>query len=364
MDFAAHLDLIFRGGSLSLSAIIIVQMLRQLPVTLSALLCCAFMVCAAAYVFYPTLELTFNPVTSQTGLAAASISLVQFIGFMTVVTFWMFTRALASEQYRIGSIELFVIATTALMFIPICMVELPFAETIKLTHIVYSLALVTDAMRVTFFNFRDDLVENRRQLSKALLCIIPVTGVVIVGFVFLEALEIESAVPMFLQSGAVLATLFAFLTSISSLRENLISMPVTSKAVNETTLAPADRLELNRLRTLMEHGVYLEPNLTIGSLAAKMSMPEHRLRKLINNHLGHRNFASFINDQRIEEAKRRLGKGELAREQITGLAFDLGFASLAPFNRAFRDRVGMSPSEYRTKALTLAIANEGHPLHS
>ena len=219
-------------------------------------------------------------------------------------------------------------------------------------------------MLVTFFNFRNDLVENRRQLSKALLCIIPVTGAVISGFVVLEALEMEHAVPKLLLSGAELATLFAFLLAISTLRESLLFVPETVKPINDAALTPADRIELTRLRALMQHGVFLEPNLTIGTLAAKMNMPEHRLRKLINNHLGHRNFAAFINDQRIDEAKRRLGNGELAREQITGLAFDLGFASLAPFNRAFRDRVGMSPSEYRTKALTLAIAQHDHPMHS
>jgi AraC-like DNA-binding protein len=356
MDMTASLDLILRGGALSLCAIIAMQMLRQRPHYISAIICASFVLCTAAYVI--------NPLVKMAMPESLAFHVPQFIGFMTVVTFWMFTRAIATDHYRIRLIEAVIIVSTALMYIPICVVDLPYRSVIKSAHIFYSLALIGDALRVTFFNFRNDLVENRRKLSKALLCIVPVTGLVITGFVFLEFFELENAVPQFLQSGAVLATLFAFLMSISALRENLISMPAAIKPVNDATLAPADRLELNRLRTMMEHGVYLEPNLTIGSLASKMSMPEHRLRKLINNHLGHRNFAEFINDQRIEEAKRRLGNGALAREQITGLAFDLGFASLAPFNRAFRDRVGMSPSEYRTKALTLAIANEGHPLHS
>jgi AraC-like DNA-binding protein len=356
MDFASNLDLIFRGGALSLCAIVAVQMLRQEPRTLTGFVCAVFMLCTSAYVVSPLVKLALPD--------HWLMHIPQFFGFMTVVAFWMVARALASDNYRFGILETAVIVTTALLYIPVCIETFPYRQAFKAIHIAYSLVLVADALRVTFFNFRDDLVENRRQLSKALLCIIPVTGVVIIGFVFLEALELESAVPMFLQSGAVLATLFAFLMSISTLRDNLISLPAASKPASDTTLNPADRLELNRLRTMMEHGVYLEPNLTIGSLAAKMHMPEHRLRKLINNHLGHRNFAAFINDQRIDEAKRRLGNGDLAREQITGLAFDLGFASLAPFNRAFRDRVGMSPSEYRTKALTIAIASEGHPMHS
>ena len=101
----------------------------------------------------------------------------------------------------------------------------------------------------------------------------------------------------------------------------------------------------------MNEGIYLNSGLTIGELANRMNMPEHRLRRLINKGLGYRNFAAFINDHRIEEARRRLSEPETAREQITSLAFDLGYSSLAPFNRAFRERMGMSPSQYREKAL-------------
>ena len=101
----------------------------------------------------------------------------------------------------------------------------------------------------------------------------------------------------------------------------------------------------------MDEGLYLSPGLTIGSLANMLELPEHRLRKLINNGMGYRNFAGFLNDYRIDEARRRLASAEFVNRQITTLAFDVGFGSLAPFNRAFRDRTGMSPTEYREKML-------------
>jgi AraC-like DNA-binding protein len=47
----------------------------------------------------------------------------------------------------------------------------------------------------------------------------------------------------------------------------------------------------------------------------------------------------------------------MAREQIIQHAFSLGYASLAPFNRAFRERVGVSPTEYREGALAGAITH-------
>jgi len=48
-----------------------------------------------------------------------------------------------------------------------------------------------------------------------------------------------------------------------------------------------------------------EEGLTIGMLATKLAVPEHRLRRAINQSLGYRNFSSFINRARIEAASKR-----------------------------------------------------------
>jgi hypothetical protein len=37
-------------------------------------------------------------------------------------------------------------------------------------------------------------------------------------------------------------------------------------------------------------------------LSAKLSVPEYRLRRLINQKLGHRNFSAFVNGYRLSEA--------------------------------------------------------------
>jgi AraC-like DNA-binding protein len=44
---------------------------------------------------------------------------------------------------------------------------------------------------------------------------------------------------------------------------------------------------------------------------------------------------------------------------MTGLAFDVGFASLASFNRAFKLVEGRSPTEFRAEQLALAAAPPG-----
>jgi AraC-like DNA-binding protein len=113
-------------------------------------------------------------------------------------------------------------------------------------------------------------------------------------------------------------------------------------------LTPADRLVLTRLTVAMdEDEVWRGEDLSISALAALVGAPEHRLRKLINGVLGHRNFADYVNGRRIEAAKVALAAPDLALKSISTVAYDLGFASLGPFNRAFRAATGVTPTEWR-----------------
>ena len=94
--------------------------------------------------------------------------------------------------------------------------------------------------------------------------------------------------------------------------------------------------------------------LTVAQLAHEIGLPEHRLRRLINDRLGHRNFTAFINQRRIEAACAALTEQTGGYRTIASIAFDLGFGSLGPFNRAFRDATGLTPTEYRRRNATSA----------
>jgi AraC-like DNA-binding protein/uncharacterized membrane protein YhdT len=113
----------------------------------------------------------------------------------------------------------------------------------------------------------------------------------------------------------------------------------------------AERLMLGKLNALMAAGSWRREGLTIGELAAELGEPEHRLRRLINQRLGHRNFADFVNSYRIDAAKARLADPTQARTTVAAIAFDLGYGSLGPFNRAFRAATGATPTEWRREAL-------------
>ena len=72
---------------------------------------------------------------------------------------------------------------------------------------------------------------------------------------------------------------------------------------------PSRPLLLRRLDRLMSvERIYRQEGLTIAMLAAKLDVPEHRLRQVINEGLGHRNFNAFLNRYRIDEAKAALSE--------------------------------------------------------
>ena len=101
------------------------------------------------------------------------------------------------------------------------------------------------------------------------------------------------------------------------------------------------------MRLMSDERIYRHEGITIGTLATKLAVPEYRLRRLINQQLGYRNFNVFLNDHRIEEAKAALADPSQAEVPVITIAMDAGFQSLGPFNRAFKATTGVTPSEYR-----------------
>lgn len=118
---------------------------------------------------------------------------------------------------------------------------------------------------------------------------------------------------------------------------------------NPDAVAP---LVLRRLDRLMKvERVYRQEGLTIAMLAAKLDLPEHRLRQVINERLGHRNFNAFLNRYRLDEAKASLSDASQRDVPVLTIAMDAGFQSIGPFNRAFKADTGLTPTEFRRDAL-------------
>jgi AraC-like DNA-binding protein len=115
------------------------------------------------------------------------------------------------------------------------------------------------------------------------------------------------------------------------------------------TIAPPLLRRLDHLMTAER--AYRQEGLTIGLLAARLDLPEYRLRQAINEGLGYRNFNAFLNRYRIDEAKAALSDASQRDVPVLTIAMDAGFQSIGPFNRAFKADTGMTPTEFRRDAL-------------
>jgi AraC-like DNA-binding protein len=104
-----------------------------------------------------------------------------------------------------------------------------------------------------------------------------------------------------------------------------------------------------KLGQLMLDGFYQETQLSIKQLANKLKTPEHQLRELINKHLGFRNFSDFLSSYRIPAACAQFEDIAHIRKPILTIALELGYGSIATFNRTFKAQKGMTPKEYRSK---------------
>lgn len=99
-------------------------------------------------------------------------------------------------------------------------------------------------------------------------------------------------------------------------------------------------------RRLRQEEWWREPDLTLAVLARRMGTNDGRLSRAINLGLGV-NFSVFVNGVRAEAVAEAMR--ERPRADLLDLAFEMGFASKASFNRAFRARFGTAPSQWRRR---------------
>lgn len=103
-------------------------------------------------------------------------------------------------------------------------------------------------------------------------------------------------------------------------------------------------------RHMRDEQAYLIPDLKVATLAKRLREPDYKISRAITQVLGARNFNQYVNALRIEHAKAMLA-GEAGRTRsILTVALDSGFASIGPFNRAFKASEDMTPREFRTAA--------------
>lgn len=231
-----------------------------------------------------------------------------------------------------------------------------------------AIGFVAAALWVAWRSWEGDLIEPRRRLRWWLVGYLGAYGLIVMGSEIYLKGERPPAWLDLLNVAAIDTTLVATLLYFVQLRpaamHTLFAPPphTTSRSEPVTRSQEAAGPEassqvdegplLRRLQALMEdEHLYRDPELTVRTLAVRVAVSEHVLRRLIHELLGHRNFAAYVNDYRLREVEARLRDPQWARRPILTLALEAGFGSVGPFNRAFRERYGMTPTEFRSAAV-------------
>ena len=295
------------------------------------------------------------------------------------VLFWLFARALFDDAFSAGpaAIGLWLAVAVIGASFCVCVGTLgPFAGPTRVLRFALRwvpVVFATLAIVAAVTHWRADLVERRRRLrafivvggSAYALTVAALRLSSSTGVLSVEAAGFDVAALLLVAFGTTLAMVRIADGGLLANRALPGSEPpAVALALSGNVLDSPDLPDLPDLpdaadlrlvevldRTMTHDHAYRIDDLTLGVLALKLAVPEYRLRRAINRHLGHRNFNAYINGLRLAEARAALADPARQTASVLEIALEAGFASIGPFNRAFKAASNMTPTEYRERTL-------------
>lgn len=350
MTGMATFDLVLRGGVIALNLLLAFQFLRARPIGVGTLSGCLLTLGVASYVLLSAPDM-------PEALGAAHL-IPLLLAVLNPVFLWWFAMALLRDDFVWKPVHAFPAALLLAALLPGVLGGAALEGARTILHQTILLALLTHVVWMAIQDLRNDLVDSRRRFRLAIAIVLPIAGAIVAAG---EIYAVFAPLPGWTapaQAAMVFVLSFVFTAWLAPLRADMFEAPAQRGVNNAADLSAAERVEVERLKRVVAEGVLLEPDLSLGRLAGRLGLPDHRLRRLINAGLGFRSFSAFVNEHRVDEARRRLADPNRVREQIVSIAFGVGYASLAPFNRAFRDRTGTTPSQFRKDALGKLVDSE------
>ncbi len=353
-----EIDMMVRGGSLALMALWSWLLLRDHGHAFAARMAVAMNVAIACHIVATVpgpVAVPVDAMPSWTGFVRFADWLVEFGSVSVPPLFWLFTRAWFNDEQRFGWLSW---ASLAIGIVCIILIDLSFHDrnAIFTTSVFILRASMVGfgvvGLWIAWRGRDDDLVESRRRLRTQL--------VVAVGVLVILTNGVEIAVFQgFLHQAwrsilqvAILGATFGFCGFMFGPRlPDLLAGPRMIKPSSDAKAALDDPLAARLLAFMDSELPHRDEEMTIAKLAHQLGDQEYRLRRLINGGLGHRNFAQFLNGYRLAEVKSALADPDQAEVPILTIALDAGFGSLGPFNRAFREAEGVTPSAFRARVL-------------
>lgn len=119
---------------------------------------------------------------------------------------------------------------------------------------------------------------------------------------------------------------------------------------NSNTISQKQQIQFEKIHSnVVDQKMYLDPCLSLDNLAEKYQISSGHLSFLINNYAKN-NFSDYINQFRVEQAKKLIGKKQYHNYTIVSIGLESGFNSKSTFYKAFKKFTQMSPSEFKKEA--------------
>ncbi|MBL4787574.1 MAG: helix-turn-helix transcriptional regulator [Kordiimonadaceae bacterium] len=347
------LDTVFRNAAIGLFLFLGLLILRDFKFRLTSILGSLASFTGASYMMcsHPIFGTVFGPHGFTFGIGTLCI--------MGPVTVWLFSLSLFQDNFRLRPMHAVYVA----LYIAMNQVHFSYGENLSpdvrfLMEVAYAavrIGFIAHMLYVAWQGRGDDLLEIRIRFRWIYIGLVgfAITAIFIFETYFTNE-QLENPTALLVQSAGMAALAFTIMWTNIRLHKGILFEPAIQPKDEESISVSAqkgdasERHDLTAIMTaVVDDKKFLLPGLTISSLAAEVSIPEHRLRRLINRHMGYRNFADFLNHYRIDAAKLRLADAGERHTQVLVIAMDLGYGSLGPFNRAFKERTGQTPTEYR-----------------
>ncbi len=97
---------------------------------------------------------------------------------------------------------------------------------------------------------------------------------------------------------------------------------------------------------ISERKLHLEGQINLERFAEHVSIRPRELSHILNT-VYKVNFFEFINNHRVEEAKRLLSSPDESNDSMLNILYRAGFNSQSAFHRFFKRITGLTPSEYK-----------------
>lgn len=301
-----------------------------------------------------TLSILFSTAArfSTNSTSLTTVALVA-IGSGGCAWFWLLSRLLFRRTQNLSAGVLSVVPIV--MFIEASGALLspsgPFGVANEAGRVMGNAASMTCMAAIVFIFI--EVLQGFQQLRSAaerrfrIVYITVLSLLMMVTILWVRGASTDSIAPQWIAAVLTFCAMFAVVGSRFALHYRLRNPQHATARDDATDCKASERLAQRILAAIQNESLLTTCNLKVSDFADQIEEQEYKVTRCITSRLQFRNFNHFLNSYRVDRAKHIFNDPAKRHLSIATVAYDCGFNSLGPFNRAFRQHTGMTPREFR-----------------